>query len=201
MMGDLIAFWEAHRLVILDIIGTFIGLWYLWLEYHVSIKLWLVGIVMPMVYVFTYYNAGLYADCGMQVYYILATAYGWFVWRFGNKKASETMRITHVSFSLSLKCTFVFAILWLVIYAVLVRFTDSNVPVCDAFINALSIIALWLLAHKYLEQWLVWLVVDAVSCILYVYKGIPFTAGLYGLYALVALLGYWKWKSMMKENR
>ena len=55
-----------------------------------------------------------------------------------------------------------------------------------------------MLARKYVEQWFMWIVIDAVSAALYVYKGIPFTAGLYALYAVIAVLGYSKWKKMMQ---
>jgi len=77
-------------------------------------------------------------------------------------------------------------------------FTDSNVPWWDSFTTALSVIALWMLAHKYVEQWLVWIVIDVACCGIYVYKGLYFTAFLYGFYAVVAIFGYLKWKKMMQ---
>ena len=54
-------------------------------------------------------------------------------------------------------------------------------------------VALWALAQKYAEQWLLWLVVDLVSTLLYIYKQIPFTAALYGFYTIMAVLGYRQW--------
>ena len=85
-------------------------------------------------------------------------------------------------------------------YLILVRFTNSDVPITDSFINALSFIGLWALARKYLEQWLIWIIVDVVSAVLYAYKGIPFKAGLYALYVIIAVLGYYKWKGMMRNE-
>ena len=73
----------------------------------------------------------------------------------------------------------------------------STVPWWDSFTTALSIIAMWMLAHKYVEQWLAWLVVDAVSCGIYIYKDLYFTSFLYGLYAVIACFGYLKWKQLM----
>ena len=69
----------------------------------------------------------------------------------------------------------------------------------DSFTTALSVIAMWALAKKYVEQWLLWLVVDAVCTVLYVYKGIPFKAAIYGLYTIVAVAGYLKWKKMAQQ--
>ena len=62
----------------LEIIGTLIGLLYLWLEYRASIYLWIAGIIMPAIYIFVYYRAGLYADFGINIYYLLAAVYGWY---------------------------------------------------------------------------------------------------------------------------
>lgn len=54
----------------LEIFGTIVGLVYLWLEYRASIYLWIAGIVMPAIYIFVYYKAGLYADFGINIYYL-----------------------------------------------------------------------------------------------------------------------------------
>ena len=74
----------------LEIFGTFIGIIYLWLEYRASIYLWLAGIIMPAIYIFVYYDAGLYADFGINIYYLIAAIYGWFFWMWdtGKRKVS-----------------------------------------------------------------------------------------------------------------
>ena len=76
---------------------------------------------------------------------------------------------------------------------------DSTVPGLDSFTTALCIVAYWMLSRKYVEQWLVWLVVDAVTVGLYLYKGIPLTAGLYALYTGLAVAGYLRWLRMMRQ--
>lgn len=60
----------------------------------------------------------------------------------------------------------------------------------------MSFVGLWALARKYVEQWVFWIAVDAISYYLYIIKGIPFKAGLYGLYVIIAVMGYMKWKRM-----
>ena len=90
---------------------------------------------------------------------------------------------------------------WGLTYYVLITWTNSTVPVLDSFTNALSIVGLWTLARKYLEQWLFWMVVDLISCVLYVQKGIPFKALLYGLYVVIAVMGWFKWKKMMNNEQ
>lgn len=186
----------------LEIIGTLIGLVYLWLEYRASIYLWIASIIMPAVYLFVYYDAGLYADFGINVYYLLAAVYGWWVWKYGNKeKQGEELPITRMPRGKWKMAAAMYLVFQLLIAWILIRYTDSNVPWCDAFTTALSMVAMWMLARKYLEQWLVWIVVDVVSVALYLYKGLFFTAGLYALYAIIAVYGYWNWKNMMEQKK
>ena len=72
--------------LLLQIAGVLLGLLYLWLEYRADIRLWIVGLVMPLIHGALYYKSGLYADCSMQAYYVLAGLYGWLVWRRRGRK-------------------------------------------------------------------------------------------------------------------
>ena len=186
----------------LEIIGTLVGLVYLWLEYKASIWLWIASIIMPAIYIFVYYEAGLYADFGINIYYLGAAVYGWFVWKYGHKSQEEKgLPITCMPKRSWLKSFVVFVVAQFVIAWMLINYTDSNVPWWDAFTTALSIIGMWMLACKYLEQWWVWFVVDVVCVGLYIYKELYFTAGLYGLYAIIAVFGWWNWKKLMKTQQ
>ena len=188
----------------LDILGFAIGIIYLVLEYRASIWLWLASIVMPAVDMVLYFKAGLYADFGMAIYYCLAAVYGYMVWKWpvltkgqaGSKAHRKPLPITHFPKARILPAAGIFTLLWLGLWAFLSNVTNSSVPVTDAFTTALSIVALWALAQKYAEQWLLWLVVDLVCTALYIYKGIPFKAAIYGLYTLFAVFGYRKWLQM-----
>lgn len=203
----------------LDIVTTILGLIYLVLEYRASIALWVVGIVMPAMDIYLYWSHGLYGDAGMAVYYTLAAIYGYAVWKFGAKwkamikrkgsdkkegasavsSSSEELPVTFFPRRLILRALGFFFLAWAATYYVLVAYTNSTVPLLDAFTNALSFVGLWALARKYVEQWLFWIAVDVVCCYLYVVKGIPFKAGLYGLYVVIAVMGYWKWKGLAKK--
>ena len=187
-------------LLALDITATIVGLVYIWLEYRASIYLWIAGIIMPAIDIFLYYEAGLYADFGMAIYYTLAALYGYAVWKWGKKRraaADEQLPITRFPMHKVLPVALLFAVAWAAIYEILIHFTNSDVPITDSFANALSFVGLWALARKYLEQWMVWIVVDVVLSALYIYKGIPFKASLYALYVVIAVAGYFKWKKMM----
>ena len=190
-------FIQAHGL---DIFTTLLGFIYIILEYRASIALWIVGIIMPAMDVVLYWGHGLYGDAGMAVYYTAAAIYGYCAWLWGRKRGKtqgKDMPITHFERRLIVPTTVCFFAAWAATYWVLISFTNSTIPVTDSFTNALSFVGLWALSRKYVEQWVVWIVVDVISAYLYITKGIPFKALLYGAYVLIAIFGYRKWLKMM----
>lgn len=159
---------------------------------------------MPAIYIFVYYEAGLYADFGINIYYLLVAIYGWVAWKTGfsftgRKVQNGELPITRAprrAWAVALASFLVaqFSIAW-----ILVNHTDSTVPWADSFTTALSIVGMWMLARKYIEQWWVWCVVDVACSALYIYKELYFTAVLYAVYAIIAIFGYYKWKRMMQS--
>ena len=190
------AFISTHWL---DITTTLLGLLYILFEYRASVWLWFVGFLMQALGIVLYYQKGLYADCGMEFYYLSMTVYGYWKWVHGTAEKRE-LPITRFPRRLIIPWLALILAVWGIIYWLLITFTNSNVPAADSFTTALSIVGIWALAHKYLEQWFIWIAVDVVTCILYFYKDIPFKGGLYALYVVIAIFGYKKWKRMI-DNR
>lgn len=181
---------------ILEIVGVFIGLLYLYLEYKANIWLWPVGVIMPIVYVFIFYHSKFYADMGIYVYYFFASIYGWYIWTRLSKKEDRAL-IAHTPLKYIGKLIALFVVIFVTIAFILIRFTDSPVPYGDSFTTSLSIIAMWMLAHKYIEQWWLWIAVNVVSTALYFWKGLYPTALLFVVYSIIPIFGYFKWKKMM----
>lgn len=183
----------------LDILTTILGLIYIWLEYRAHIALWVIGVIMPALDIVLYWQHGLYGDAGMACYYTFAALYGFYVWKFvKTRKKKEPLPIIFMPRRQYLPTIVFFFVAWAAVYYVLITWTDSTVPVLDSFTNALSFVGLWALARKYVEQWVFWMVVDGVCTFLYIKKGIPFKAMLYGLYVVIAIAGYLKWRSVAK---
>ena len=189
-------FLTAHWL---DIVTTVLGLAYILLEYRASLWMWVVGFAMQALGIVLYYQKGLYADCGMEFYYLSMTIYGYWKWVRGTS-SKNSLPITHIPLRLLACWSVIMAAVWALIYWLLVTYTNSNVPLADSFTTALSLIGIWALAHKYLEQWFIWIAVDVVTSILYFYKDIPFKASLYALYVIIAIFGYMKWRRMMTSD-
>jgi nicotinamide mononucleotide transporter len=183
--------------LLLQIVGTLLGLLYLWLEYKANIWVWIVGAIMPMVHGMLYLQSGIYADAAMQLYYVAAGIYGLFVWLRGEKRSEKRIDIQHTPKKWIFSLVAVYVVLHISLYFLLTEFTDSRVPLFDSMSTALSIVAMWMLSRKLVEQWLIWLVVDMISVGLYLYKGIPITAMLYMLYCALAVAGYMRWRKQV----
>ncbi len=206
-MNEVIQYLSNHTL---EALGTSVGLLYLYLEYKASIWLWLAGIVMPAIYIKIYYDSGLYADMGINIYYLIVSFYGWMWWMYKSRHLQQhtTGHVTETS-STIVHTTFKEWMVYLVVTAGLFVlmgwglkiYTDSTVPWLDSLTTALSIIGMWQLARKQIEQWLIWIVVDLICVGLYHYKGLELTSLLYLFYAVVAIFGYRRWKQMMRTEQ
>ena len=185
---------------VLDILGTALGFLYLWLEFRTSPWMWVVGSIMPAIYIVVLYQAGIYADCGMEVYYFLAGIYGLVIWLRGKTEQGELVAIRPTPCRTYVWLALTFVALFVAIAVFLREFTDSRVPYIDSFTTSLSVIAMWMLSRKYIEQWWVWLVVDAVSSGLYIYKGVYGRSLLYAVYTAMAIYGYYTWRRQMNAG-
>ena len=183
----------------IEIIGAVIGLLYLYLEYKANKWLWPVGVLMPIFYVWIFLQSKFYADMGINIYYFFASIYGWMRWTKARSENSE-LKISHTPRRDILPLSVIGTLLFAVMAFILVRFTDSPVPYGDSFTTALSILGMWLLAHKYVEQWWFWFFVNIVSCGLYVWKGLYPTSILFAIYSVISVFGYFKWRRMMREE-
>ncbi len=186
---------------IIEIIATILGFLFLYLEIKENKWLWFVGLLTSGLYIYVFLDAKLYADMSLQVYYVIISIYGWIMWsRSQNKmQEQEVVKIQFLNRSLGLKLLGVTAAIYALIAYILVNYTDGSLPYWDAFTTALGIVATWMLAKKIIEQWWVWVLADAVSMCLYVYKGLYPTVGLYAVYTILAVVGYYQWKRKAEE--
>jgi nicotinamide mononucleotide transporter len=185
-----------------EIAGTTISIIYLVLSIHQNKWLWPFGLISSAIYVVVFYKSGIYADMGLQVYYVFISIYGWYSWKNLENKTEVDSKV----FRIILKPGKVFilviitGILFFGISQALIRFTNSTVPFIDAFTTALSIAATWMLARKYIEHWIIWIVVDILSAGLYVYKELFITVFLYLVYSIFAVVGFYMWKKTLQRN-
>lgn len=189
----------------LELAGTLFALVYLYLSVKENIWLWVTGFLTSLLYLVVFFQERLYADMGLQGYYLIISVYGWFSWKWGRQKSGKRkMPIRKTSSVLAIKLLIVGALVYSVVVFGLLRLPEminipaSDLPYWDAFTTTGGIIATWMLARKLIEHWLIWVVVDLVSSGVYLYKGLEVTVLLYLIYTLVAVVGFREWMRNMK---
>ncbi len=186
----------------IEILGAILGILYIIFSIKQNVLTWPTGLLTSALYVIVFFQSKFYADMGLQVYYVVISVYGWYYWLKGGKNKDENrVLVKSVSSKLRIKLTISTVIIYFTILFILIRFTDSDVPFMDSMTTALSIIATWMLARKYIEHWLIWIFVDLFSSGLYVYKNLWPTAVLFIIYTTMAVFGYYQWKEDIKLQK
>lgn len=189
----------------IELFGAITGIVYVFLEIRQKTWLWPVGIITSAVYVWVFFTGKLYADMSLQVYYVVISALGWYWWVRGQGRGAggkgdvkdpitNALKVTHIKRSLAIKLTAILIVLYIGIYLALTELTDSPVAGWDAFITSLSIIGTWMLARKIYEHWYLWIMVNSVSVIICLMRGLYPTVALYAVYLVMSFIGLYQWK-------
>ena len=179
-----------------ELVASGLGFIAIFLQIRQNVWYWLVSIIMVSMYIYIYISAKLYADMSLQVYFLVISFYGWYMWLFGNTQNDQHSELRVSSASKKMMGVLMVVVLFLFFFItwILITFTNSDLPYWDSFTTSLSFVATWMLARKILENWLIWIIVDAVSVGIYVYKDLYPTAGLFLFLTILAFVGYTKWK-------
>jgi nicotinamide mononucleotide transporter len=197
---DLIWKWLSGNYI--ELLGAILGVIYVFFSIRQNILTWPVGLLSSILYVWIFFNSKLYADMGLQMYYVFISIYGWYEWLKGNQdNAREKLEVNRLNLKLGILLIVISLIIFGMIWLILINYTDSQVPVADSLATSLSIVATWMLARKILENWLVWIFVDAFSIGLFIYKGLLPTVILFVVYTIMAVVGFVEWKKDFVEKR
>lgn len=188
--------------------GLIASLVYLFYSIREKVWLWPWGIIASLLSIWVFLSSHLYADMGLQFYYLTISAYGWWYWtgdgqRNENKRAEE-VPIKRVRPMLFVKLITVGGLIYCgILYALLnvpimLDIASSDMPFLDALTTAASIVATWMLARKYIDHWLFWIAIDVLSMGMYLYKGLYFYSVLFLIYSIGAVLGYIEWNKKLK---
>jgi nicotinamide mononucleotide transporter PnuC len=185
----------------IEIVGFLFGLLFLYLEIKENTWIWPVGIITAIFYVVIFFQAKLYANMGIQFYYIVISIYGWYKWMRGGGEHEPDLPIINVSVKVVLNMLWIWAILFVGIAELLKHLTESPVPYWDSFTTSLSIVGTWMLTRKYLEVWWVWIVVNLVTTVMLIYRELYPSAILFFIYFVMSFVGYFSWrKSKLKQK-
>lgn len=193
--------WFASHM--LEIFGAVTGIIYVFLEIKQSIWLWPVGIATSATYIIVFRDNGFYADMMLNVYYVIISIYGWWAWKYGNQSKEsgrEELKIRRMRKRDIFVASTAFLIIFSVMFYLLDTLTDSPVPLWDALITSLSVVATWMLTRKILEQWHVWILANAIAVIVYICKGMYPTSILFVVYFIMAIEGLREWKRDFRRD-
>jgi len=205
----IITHWLSNNYI--EVFGAVTGIIFVFLEIRQTIWLWLVGIITSAVYIWVFFTSKIYADMSLQVYYLVISCLGWYWWAKGTGRRAqgtgqkgdgekEELEVTRLKPRTGMVLAIVFVLLFIAMWLFLTRLTDSPVPVRDSFITSLSIIATWMLARKIYEHWYLWIVVNFVSAVLFMTRGLYPTVILYVVYGLMSFVGLAAWGKTIKMD-
>jgi len=172
--------------------GALTGALAVWLTARQNAWCWPFGLVNVLVYAVVFRDAKLYADMGLQVVYAVLCVYGWWAWLRGAQgRPLRVARTPRPVLGLVLGAGVLFAggLGW-----VLRNHTDAALPLWDAGTTSGSLVAQFLQTRKWIENWPLWIAVDAVYVGMYLAKDLYLTAGLYALFLLLAVFGLASWR-------
>lgn len=178
----------------LEFLAVLTGIASVWFSKQEKILVYPFGIISVTAYVFITYQSKLYADTGINAYYLVMSIFGWWNWQHKTDAGASKLAITRSSVKGNLLNLSVFIMAAAFIYLMLIKFTDSDVPFMDSVTTGLAITAMYLMALKKIEHWIFWIACNLISIPLYIYKELPFTSFQFLVFTYIAFLGWISWK-------
>ncbi len=187
--------------IILELLAVLFGIASVWFAKKENIWVYPTGIISTVIYVYICYKVELYGDLIINVYYTLMSAYGWYMWTRviqGHHIEISTLNKTDIlkAFGIFLST----AIFVIFIYLYFNRF-DRLTDYFDTFTTGVFFAAMWLMANKKIEHWLLWIAGNIISIPLYFIKGLGFTGLQFTIFLLIAIFGYLEWKKHLNSSR
>ncbi|MER2491399.1 nicotinamide riboside transporter PnuC [Catenovulum sediminis] len=190
-MNEMLA--EISQMALLEVIAVLSSLIYVVLAAKGQLLCWPFAILASAIYCYIFFDVRLLMDSLLQVYYVLIAVYGWMNWQ-QHKNNNSALQIQSLPLRLFIVHGCILITLSLAIAFILASNTDASYPYLDTLTTVFSFYATYLIATRVLENWLYWIVIDAVSIYLYINKSLYLTAFLFVCYTLIAVYGYFSWR-------
>ena len=197
-MNDIIQFLNQINFnwSIIESVAVIFSISYVILVAKENIWCWAAAGISVILYIYICFNAKLYAETGLQIFYLFMAFYGYYNWNKNNRR----LQIKEWSIRKHLFLILLGAILSFLMGFYFATYTNSKMPIVDSFTTVFSIIATYMTVKKILENWLYWIVIDTVSVYLYATRELHLTSILFMIYTIIALTGYFSWLSKQNSN-
>ena len=183
---------------ILESVAAIFGLLYLFLAAKQNYLCWISGIINVTIFGWIFYQEKIYANMFLQIIYFLLSIYGFYAWI--NKKKGHMAFVSKMDTSYRGLMIITIVIMTAATYLILQK-TNSVMLFADALTAAAGIVATWMQARKFIENWLIWIPTDLLLTYLFFSHGLYITASLFAIYTIIAVYAYIKWNNELKKYR
>jgi len=178
---------------VIESIAVFFSILYVVLAVKENIWCWGAAAISVILYIYICYSAQLYAETGLQFFYLLMAIYGYFQWN----KNDSNLKIQQWTTTKHLLILLLGSLLTFLMGFYFSIYTNAAMPLVDSFTTVFSVFATFMVTKKILGNWLYWIVIDGVSVYLYFSRGLQLTSLLFIVYTIIAIFGYLSW---LKRN-
>ena len=183
-----------------EMLAVFLSVSYLLLAIKQNLWCWIAAFFSTLIYSILFFDASLLMDSALNIFYLVMAVYGWYSWKYGNIKAQmQELNISTYGMAKNIKIIIVLILVSLVLGYIMANYTSSDFAYLDTFTTVFAVFSTYMLTKKVIENWLYWVVIDAVSIYIYIQKGFYLTAVLFAVYTVLAVVAYIKWKNEYKN--
>ena len=190
-----------NYLIALELIAVVFGIISVLFARKNNILVYPTGLISTILYVYILFEFQLYGDLIINFYYTIMSFLGWYLWS-KTKDGHDEFPISNINRKEILVSTLIFTITLTfvaLVYHFFDKFTDWTAYV-DALTTGLFFVGMWLMAKRKIENWILWIIADAISIPLYFYKGLTFSSFQFILFTIIAILGYKEWKRFLQKT-
>ena len=183
-----------------EMLAVFLSLSYLILAIKQNLWCWPAAFFSTLIYSILFFDAALLMDSALNIFYLVMAIYGWYSWKYGNLKSKNNdLEISTYGLKQNLKIIFILTLISLFLGYIMANYTNADFAYLDTFTTVFAVFSTYMLTKKILENWIYWVIIDAISIYIYIQKGFYLTAILFALYTVLAIIAYIRWKVEYKN--
>jgi len=184
-----------------ELAAVIFAITYVLLAVRENVLCWFFAFLSTAIYTVLFWDVSLLMDSALNVYYMAMAVFGWYQWtRGGTNGSAKPLAVCSMSIKQHALVIAIIAVLSIVSGYLLNEHSNAAWPYVDSFTTWASVITTYLVTQKYLQNWLYWIVIDAVSVPLYIDRGLNLTALLFVAYIVIAVFGYFSWRRHFYEQ-
>ena len=188
----------------LEIIAVLSGIISVWFAKKENILLYPIGTVSVLIWIYLCWIGEIYSQAVINLFFLVMNIYGWYNWSRKDNSEMNKVQIKFSSIKENILYIIVAALLTLLIYSALSNIEILNFNwkfvLMESFITALNFIAMWLMAWKRVENWVLWIIGDIFCVPLFIFKEYYLSVAQFFIFIIIAFMGYFEWKKKALKN-